>query len=65
LHSTKFKLVINQTATTLGLTGIAGRCARAASGHAATPPMSMMNSRRFMPNMGTSSPVAWRRRHRA
>jgi hypothetical protein len=24
-----------------------------------------MNSRRFMPTMGTSSPVVWRRRHRA
>ena len=31
------------------MTGIAGCCARAASGHAAAaPPMSVMNSRRFM-----------------
>jgi hypothetical protein len=28
------------------ITGIAGCCARAASGHAAAPPMSAMNSRR-------------------
>jgi hypothetical protein len=28
-------------------TGIAGCCARAASGHAAAPPRSVMNSRRF------------------
>jgi hypothetical protein len=27
--------------------GTAGRCARAASGHAAAPPSSVMNSRRF------------------
>ena len=32
-------------------------CARAASGHAAAaPPMSVMNSRRFMPNMGSPFP---------
>src|SRR5262249_35912236 len=30
-----------------GRCGIAGCCARAASGHAAAPPMSMMNSRRL------------------
>ena len=30
------------------ITGIAGCCARAASGHAAAPPSSVMNSRRFM-----------------
>jgi len=48
------------------ITGIADCCARAASGHAAAvPPSGVMNSRRFMLNMGTSSPVAWRRRHRA
>ena len=29
-------------------TGIAGCCARAASGHAAAPPSSVMNSRRLM-----------------
>ena len=29
------------------ITGIAGCCARAASGHAAAPPSSVMNSRRF------------------
>jgi hypothetical protein len=32
---------------------------RAASGHAAAPPSSVMNARRFMLNMGTSSPVGW------
>src|SRR6516165_582270 len=33
-------------------------CARTASGHmAAAPARAVMNSRRFMPNMGTSSPV--------
>jgi len=36
-------------------TGIAGCCARAASGHAAAPPSSVMNSRRLM------SPPALRR----
>jgi hypothetical protein len=37
--------------------------AHPASGQAtAAPPMSLMNSRRLMPNMGTSSPVVWRRR---
>src|SRR5262249_21101505 len=30
------------------ITGIAGCCARAASGHAAAPPSSVMNSRRFI-----------------
>ena len=35
------------------ITGIAGCCARAASGHAAAaPPSSAMNSRRLMPDMG-------------
>jgi hypothetical protein len=29
------------------ITGIAPYCARAASGHAAAPPSSVMNSRRF------------------
>jgi hypothetical protein len=29
------------------ITGIAGGCARAASGHAAAPPSSVMKSRRF------------------
>jgi len=33
-------------------TGIAGCCARAASGHAAAPPSSVMNSRRLMLNTG-------------
>jgi len=47
------------------ITGIAVCCACEAIGHAAAPPRSMMNSRRFMPTMGTSSPVVWRRRHRA
>src|SRR5215471_21614956 len=37
-------------------------CARAASDHdAAAPPSSVTNSRRFMPNMGSSSPAIWRR----
>src|SRR5262245_20735573 len=40
------------------ITGIAGCCARAASGHAAAPPSSVMNSRRLI----TRSP---RRRGRA
>jgi hypothetical protein len=44
---------------------MAGCCARAESGHAIALPSSVMNSRRFMPNMGTSSPVVWRRRCRA
>jgi hypothetical protein len=30
------------------ITGTAGCCARAASGHAAAPPSSVMNSRRLM-----------------
>jgi len=34
------------------ITGSAGCCARAASGHAAAPPSSAMNSRRFMPGIG-------------
>jgi hypothetical protein len=35
------------------ITGIAGCCACAASGHAApAPPSSVMNSRRLMSNMG-------------
>jgi hypothetical protein len=29
------------------ITGVPGCCARAASGHAAAPPSSVMNSRRF------------------
>src|SRR6266481_7293898 len=41
------------------ITGIAACCARAASGHAAAPPRSAMNSRRLMPSMGTFSPVIW------
>jgi hypothetical protein len=41
--------------------GIAGCCARAASGHAAAPPSSVMNSRRFMSDNGpSSSPVPMR-----
>jgi hypothetical protein len=35
------------------MTGIAGCCARAASGHAAAPPISVMTSRRLM---GTLNP---------
>src|SRR5262249_57570131 len=39
-------------------TGIAGCCARAASGHAATaPPTSVMNSRRLRAGMGSHHPV--------
>src|SRR5262249_31792263 len=35
-------------------------CARAASGHAAAaPPSSVMNARRFMSSMGTSSPMRY------
>ena len=38
-------------------TGIAGRCARAASGHAAAvPPSSAMKSRRLMSDMGACAP---------
>jgi hypothetical protein len=36
------------------MTGIADRCARAANGHAAAPPSSVMNWRRLMHNMGLS-----------
>jgi hypothetical protein len=37
-------------------TGVAGCCALAVGGHAAAaPPMSVMNSRRLMSNIGTSS----------
>jgi hypothetical protein len=36
------------------ITGSDGCCERAASGHAAAPPRSVMNSRRFMSSMGTS-----------
>ena len=40
------------------ITGIAGCCARAASGHAtAAPPSSVTNSRRLMPGMGAPSQV--------
>ena len=36
------------------ITGIAGCCARAASGHAAAaPPSRLTNSRRLMPGMGS------------
>jgi len=41
-------------------------CARAASGHAAAAPSSsVMNSRRFMSGMGTSSPMRYQRRRPA
>jgi len=37
-----------------------GCCPPAASGHAAVaPPSSVMNARRFMPDMGLSHPVRW------
>ncbi len=36
--------------------GNLGCCARAASGHDTALPSSVINSRRPMPNMGTSSP---------
>ena len=36
------------------ITGISACCARAATGHAAAPPSSVMNERRFMPDMGLS-----------
>jgi hypothetical protein len=38
------------------ITGIADCCARAAGGHAAAPPSSVMNSRRLMSN--TALPLA-------
>jgi len=42
-----------------------GCCPRAARGHdTAAPPTSVMNSRRLMLDMGTSSPVGRRLRHR-
>jgi hypothetical protein len=34
------------------ITGIAGCCARAANGHAAAPPSSVMKSRRFKSGIG-------------
>jgi len=37
-------------------------CARAIGRAIAAPPRSVMNSRGFMPNKGTSSPVIWHRR---
>src|SRR5262245_55244406 len=37
------------------ITGIAGCCARAASGHAAALPRSVMNSRRFNSNLSRAS----------
>jgi hypothetical protein len=36
------------------ITGMFGCCGRAASGQAAAPPMSVMNSRRLMPSMASS-----------
>jgi hypothetical protein len=36
------------------ITGIASCCAVAATGHATAPPSSVMNSRRFMSDMGTA-----------
>jgi hypothetical protein len=36
------------------MTGIAGCCARAASGHTAPEPMSVMNARRFTAQPGAS-----------
>jgi len=48
------------------ITGIADCCARAASGQAATaPPSSVMNWRRFMSSMGTSSPMHYQSRRLA
>src|SRR5262245_8070168 len=42
------------------MVGVASCCARAASGHAAAaPPISVMNSRRLMPDKGFLPP-AWR-----
>jgi len=40
------------------ITGIAGCCARAASGHAAAPPSRVMNARRLMSDMGSSRALA-------
>jgi hypothetical protein len=39
---------VHEAESAIGVTGIAGCCARAASGHAAAPPTSVMNSRRLM-----------------
>ena len=39
------------------ITGIAGCCACAASGHAAAPPRKLMNSRRLKAGMGFPHPV--------
>ena len=53
------------------ITGIAGCCARAASGHAAAaPPSRLTNSRRLMPGMGSLPGAAayhssWNRRAQA
>ena len=43
------------TLSRIPITGIAGCRACAASGHAAAPPSSVMNSRRLMPGMGAPS----------
>jgi hypothetical protein len=39
------------------ITGIDGCCARAASGHAAAAPMSVMNARRFIRSKCIPSPI--------
>jgi hypothetical protein len=41
-------LCMGRLAAKIPMTGIVGCCARAASGHAAAPPSSAMNSRRFV-----------------
>src|SRR5215471_218995 len=43
------KTLLHQALFRLRPTGIVACCARAASGHAAAPPRSVMNSRRFTP----------------
>src|SRR5207302_9764353 len=51
-----------QTAVEIQIVGMAC-CARATSGHAAAaPPRSVMNSRRFMSDMGACSPAFAKRR---
>jgi hypothetical protein len=45
--------------------GIAGCCARAASGHAVAAPSSVMNWRRFKADMGSHRPLSLARRDQA
>jgi hypothetical protein len=54
--STKCAVSSGDLALRYPITGIAGCCARAASGHAAALPMSVMKSRRLTPNMEFTPP---------